>query len=92
MTGIKRYTWIDCMKGIGIILVVLGHIYKDNFMGQWIYSFHMPLFLVLSGFLMCKKDINWRYGGVKVIYLEKQKLCCGHLFFLGFSLLYIGIW
>lgn len=33
MQEVKRYAWIDCVKGVGIFLVVLGHIYKDNYMG-----------------------------------------------------------
>ena len=56
----ERYTWIDCIKGIGIFLVVLGHIYKDNYIGQWIYSFHMPLFFMLSGYLMYTKSVDWK--------------------------------
>lgn len=54
----ERYTWIDCIKGIGIFLVVLGHIYKDNYIGLWIYSFHMPLFFMLSGYLMYAKSVS----------------------------------
>lgn len=37
---------LDITKGIGILLVVVGHIYTYN---QLIYLFHMPLFFVLSG-------------------------------------------
>lgn len=37
---------LDIAKGIGILLVVVGHIYTYN---QLIYLFHMPLFFVLSG-------------------------------------------
>ena len=70
MQEAKRYAWIDCMKGIGILLVVLGHIYKDNYMGQWIYSFHMPLFFILSGYLMFNKTVDWKYGGA--CYLVKK--------------------
>lgn len=47
----NRIHWIDCAKGVGIFLVVLGHIYKDNSVTTWIYSFHMPLFFVLSGWV-----------------------------------------
>ena len=42
----KRESTIDIMKGIGILLVVLGHTYYNS---QIIYSFHMPLFFILSG-------------------------------------------
>lgn len=40
----------DIAKGIGIILVVIGHTDRAN--SAWIYAFHMPLFFVLSGFFL----------------------------------------
>ena len=46
MQLMKRDLTIDIMKGLGILLVVLGHTYNDS---QVIYSFHMPLFFILSG-------------------------------------------
>ena len=47
----KRLADIDIAKGIGIILVVLGHLLSESggVLHDWIYSFHMPLFFVLSG-------------------------------------------
>ena len=55
----KRYTEIDIARGIGIVLVVLGHAIKQTEVSAgWIrvltyviYSFHMPLFFTLSGFV-----------------------------------------
>lgn len=45
----KRIDWIDITKGVAIILMVIGHtIPYSNFM-VWIFSFHMPLFIILSG-------------------------------------------
>lgn len=54
-TATDRINWIDCIKGIGIYFVILGHIYKCNNIGIWIYSFHMPLFFILSGYLIADK-------------------------------------
>ena len=55
----KRNESIDIAKGIGIILVVLGHlnhyIYLNNtYKGihDFIFMFHMPLFFLLSGFTL----------------------------------------
>ena len=49
----KRISYIDMAKGIGIILVVLGHsIFPSENLTTWIYSFHMPLFFILSGMLL----------------------------------------
>lgn len=58
----KRFTEIDIARGIGIILVVLGHSLKQTGVdAKWIrillyliYGFHMPLFFVLSGFVAVK--------------------------------------
>ena len=55
----------DLLKGFGIILVVLGHciqvgsgtafnaesLYFSDKLYQFIYSFHMPLFMMVSGYL-----------------------------------------
>ena len=58
----ERFRAVDLAKGIGIILVVLGHSLKQTEAdAKWIrvlvcliYSFHMPLFFMLSGFLARK--------------------------------------
>ncbi len=48
--GNKRKEFIDVAKGIGIILVVLGHLNSaEQPIRNFIYSFHMPLFFLLSG-------------------------------------------
>jgi fucose 4-O-acetylase-like acetyltransferase len=62
-----RESWIDIAKGWGILLVVLGHALRglqnvqllpssgwSHAWDAWIYSFHMPLFFLLSGFFMEK--------------------------------------
>ncbi|MEW6284955.1 MAG: acyltransferase family protein [Chloroflexota bacterium] len=51
----KRIEYIDIARGIGILLVVLGHNdfgYISPFAYQVIYSFHMPLFFFLSGYFL----------------------------------------
>jgi fucose 4-O-acetylase-like acetyltransferase len=60
-----RSTRIDAMKGIAIMLVVLGHAiqnniadFDNNIVFRAIYSFHMPLFMFLSGYLALNKEIN----------------------------------
>ena len=47
-----RIDWVDMARGVGIFLVVLGHVAKlPNFIGLYIYTFHLPLFFLLSGYL-----------------------------------------
>lgn len=46
----KRIEYLDIAKGIGIILVVVGHCLNSiSFPGRWIWSFHMPFFFFVSG-------------------------------------------
>ena len=54
----KREINIDVLKGLGIIFVMLGHMvgigfYEDIYV--YIYSFHMPLFFFISGYLKYNK-------------------------------------
>ncbi len=49
----KRIDWVDCAKGIAIILVLIGHTVTFDTESQRlargiIFSFHMPLFFILS--------------------------------------------
>ena len=51
MTGSKRLEYIDIAKGIGMIMVVLGHIrILPDLVYRIIFSVHMPLFFILSGY------------------------------------------
>lgn len=45
----QRDITIDIAKGIGIFLVVLGHVPILMWLATPIYIFHMPLFFFLSG-------------------------------------------
>lgn len=53
----KRLNYLDLVKGIGIVLVVVGHSpdVPENVM-MWLASFHMPLFYVVSGVLFAHKN------------------------------------
>lgn len=62
----KRINWIDTVKALGIFLVFYGH-YAEvlvrnhhysvaGLQFKFIYTFHMPMFFMLSGFFM--KDID----------------------------------
>ena len=56
----QRDYLLDAIKGFAIILVVVGHItafskpenLNENILFQLIYSFHMPLFFFVSGYLV----------------------------------------
>lgn len=59
----RRFDWVDTARGIGILLVVYGHVldglrkgssYVPGFTYDVIYSFHLALFFFLSGFFIKK--------------------------------------
>ncbi|HEX3046184.1 MAG TPA: acyltransferase family protein [Bacillota bacterium] len=52
----EKYNFIDLLKGIGIFLVVWGHTMFPR--SVLIYSFHMPLFFFISGFLYKNKPLK----------------------------------
>ncbi|MEK7453695.1 MAG: acyltransferase family protein [Pseudomonadota bacterium] len=47
----QRLDWVDVARGIGIIAVVVGHVWTRGALRDAMYSFHMPLFFLLSGML-----------------------------------------
>lgn len=48
----ERIAWVDIARGLAIVLVMLGHTPVPGKMVSYIYSFHVPLFFILSGFLL----------------------------------------
>lgn len=47
----SRIIWLDVAKGIVIFLMVMGHTGLPDVLTNWIFSFHMPFFFFMSGFL-----------------------------------------
>jgi len=64
-----RIPWVDTLKGLGIALVVCGHIANDTLLQHLIYAFHMPLFFFISGFLHRPANDLRRYFRKKTIQL-----------------------
>ena len=82
----KRLEYFDVVKGIGAILVLLGHLQGDQIfsyspyflpMCEWIFSFHMPLFFIVSGMLIKYRDdiskdynqtVKKRFKGIMIPY------------------------
>ena len=67
MKRIIRNQHIDALRGVAIILVVLGHALQtylkdmdSNLLFRYIYSFHMPLFMFISGYVTFGKNIDIR--------------------------------
>lgn len=87
----SRETYLDIAKGIGIFLVVVGHCIPDassvngissplmRIIFHVIYSFHMPLFFFISGFLFSasKDTLKNKY---KSIYKKAKRLIVPYVF------------
>lgn len=87
----NRIVWLDSLKGLAIISVVLGHALFGfqqqktfpesqniiSLLKNWIYTWHMPLFFVLSG-------VTFRISCLKtgIVNKEKVKRSSLNLFFI----------
>lgn len=68
----QRLDYIDDLKGFGIILVVIGHhLVNVEEVLVWIYSFHMPLFFIIAGYLSAYK--NDKCNDIKSFIINKTK-------------------
>ena len=64
-----RIGWIDCVKGLAILLIVAGHcgigIIAEGMVAKFIYGFHVPISFIISGYLYNDKKNNcmspWDY-------------------------------
>ena len=63
----ERLSWLDVLKGIGIILVVIGHVYSNRTVFNWLYSFHMPLFFLAA------VSVTSQFSGISVIQFSPSK-------------------
>ena len=55
----NRNIALDIAKGIGILLVIVGHTAgMKHICQELIYSFHMPLFFIIAGYLYHRQDIK----------------------------------
>jgi len=82
----ERIEWIDEAKGIGIVLVMLGHCYLHWKFCFWFYAFHMPLFFLLSGYTFSGK-------GKFIEYLKKKikTLLVPYMFFVTVTMCCNGV-
>lgn len=66
-----RELWIDCARGIAILLVIVGHTISGVLSGA-IYSFHMPLFFIFSG-------ITSKFSSTNKAFVAKTERSFKHL-------------
>lgn len=73
-----RIEWIDITKGIAIFLMVIGHTSIPKCVSNYIWSFHMPLFFLISGVLYDADKYN---SFSKMIRRRVQTLIVPYVFF-----------
>lgn len=62
----ERYAYIDCLRGFAIFVVVVGHCCEFalgctySLFNYMYYSFHMPLFMFISGLVAYKRS-NYKF-------------------------------
>jgi acyltransferase len=85
-----RLLWIDALKGFGIALVVIAHNSLPEALDTYIFSFHMPLFFFISGFLFnfvkytgsATNFVKERFRSLIIPYLAFAVLTCLFYFLL----------
>jgi fucose 4-O-acetylase-like acetyltransferase len=75
----KRIQYIDALKGFAIVWVVLGHIAEHSFdiktteFNHFYASFHMPLFMFLSGIFALNSFRHYN-ASEGLLFLRKKTL------------------
>lgn len=88
----QKINWLSILQGWSMLLVVVGHISLSNefqdpkypissFIEKVIYSFHMPLFMFISGMLLYHTKINRNENYHSVIVDKMKRLGVPLLFF-----------
>jgi fucose 4-O-acetylase-like acetyltransferase len=88
-----RIEWIDAAKGLGILLIVIGHVYSvadPSPLYVFLYAFHVPLFFFIAG-------LTYRFEsrGLKHFIQKKfRTLMVPYLFYsaLGYLVYLVGYW
>lgn len=87
----KRIAWVDVAKAIAIIGMIVGHEVTNNTLRIFIFSFHMPLFFILSGYTSGPVQ-EWRkfWTKVKKSFVKVWLLACLMVILLGFENFLVG--
>ena len=92
----KRIDWISILQGWSMLLVVIGHVTLTNkfndpstpistMIETIIYRFHMPLFILISGFLYHRTAFN--SPPLQMLTNKVRRLLIPYFFFSFFTLL-----
>lgn len=88
---IQRLDWIDALKSILIIMVIWGHLIQyysgktefwETSIWKIIYSFHMPLFIFISGYFFKNKSNLLHTLEIKTTQLLLPGLTCAIILYI----------
>lgn len=79
MKHTERIQYIDLYRGIGILLMVLGHVGIWGTFDYWVHGFHMPMFFFISGYLYTRHEETAHYLRTKARQLLIPYICYGLL-------------
>ena len=51
-----RSNWIDWMKVLGMLLIIIGHLTPPGY--KYVYVFSVPLFFIISGYLTKIEEVS----------------------------------
>lgn len=80
----KRNGYIDLFRSMGIILMVMDHIYFGKVFSYFIHAFHMPMFFFISGYFF--------HGDEKISNFVKNKAKRLLIPYFAFGIFHYIIW
>lgn len=88
----RRLEEIDVLKGLGIILMIMGHQYYGVGFDKWIHAFHMPMFFIISGFLYRRPSVIRKgiCNKAKSLLIPYAFFACIHLLIMSAKTLILG--
>ena len=86
-----RITKIDSLRGLGILIVVMGHIDPTpvgNSLIAYFYTFNVPLFFIVSGYLINSKNDSSSINFGKFVLKKIKQILIPYAAFFLISLFY----
>src|SRR5574344_541626 len=77
----NEIVWLSVLQGFAMLLVVIGHVFHGEASFSWeyglqnvIYSFHMPLFMCISGYLFYVTAIKKQKNFGKILKTKATRI------------------